>query len=177
VHGQDQRVMVSQVSASIGHINGAISMELSYTRRDVPLLVGCLAALAAGCTPGASPRSSTSVYVRHLPPTATDVMEAVIRNHAIDNTVDSSCDNFGHWFDQTMGRQFAYLIEGLEQGKRGWVEIRTAPRRAPSGLYWRAMVMFHIDLDGPDPFNFGADFLICQSDGLVIASSFKCPGL
>jgi hypothetical protein len=39
------------------------------------------------------------------------------------------------------------------------------------------MVMFHIDLDGPDPFNFGADFLIRQSDGLVIASSFKCPGL
>ena len=148
-----------------------------HASRDASILMMFLAALSAGCTPGASLKNSSAVYVRHLPPTAADVMEAAIRSHGIDNTVDRSCDNFGHWFDQTMGRQFAYLIEGLEQGKRGWVEIRTASRRAPSGMYWRAMVMFHIDLDGPDPFNFGADFLIRQSDGLVISSSFKCPGL
>lgn len=131
---------------------------------------------AAGCTPTGA-QAPPDVYVRHLPPTAADVMEAAVRMHRIDHTVDGSCYNIGHWFDRTLGRQMAYLIEGLEAGKRGWVEIRTAPRRAPSGWYWRAMVLFHLDMDGPDPFVFGADFLIRQSDGLVVPSSFMCPGV
>ena len=141
------------------------------------LLVGWAPLFAvAGCTSTAA-QDPTDVYVRHLPPTEADIMEAAVRMHRIDHTVDGSCYNIGHWFDRTLGRQMAYLIEGLEAGKRGWVEIRTAPRRAPSGWYWRAMVLFHLDMDGPDPFVFGADFLIRQSDGLVVPSSFMCPGV
>jgi hypothetical protein len=131
---------------------------------------------AAGCTPTGA-QASPAVYVRHLPPTEADIMEAAVRMHRIDHTVDGSCYNIGHWFDRTLGRELSNLIEGLERGKSNWVEVRMAPRRAPSGMYWRAMVMFHIDEDGPDPFISGADFLIRQSDGLVIPSSFKCPGL
>jgi hypothetical protein len=131
---------------------------------------------AAGCA-STETQAPSAVYVRHLPPTEADIMEAAIRMHRIDHTVHGSCYNIGHWFHRTLGRQFAYLIEGLEEGKRGWVEIRTAPRRAPSGWYWRAMVLFHLDMDGPDPFVFGADFLIRQSDGLVVPSSFMCPGV
>jgi hypothetical protein len=133
------------------------------------------AVLLAACT--SVNAVAPEIRVRHLPPTKADVIEAAIRMHHIDHSVHWSCDNIGHWFDKTLGRQFAYLIEGLEQGKTNWVEVRIAPRRAPSGMYWRAMVMFHIDLDGPDPFNFGADFLIRQTDGLVVPSSFTCPGV
>jgi hypothetical protein len=131
---------------------------------------------AAGCTPTGA-QAPPDVHVRALPPTEADVIEAAIRMHRIDHTVHGSCYNIGHWFDRTLGRELSNLIEGLERGKINWVEVRMAPRRAPSGMYWRAMVMFHIDEDGPDPFISGADFLIRQSDGLVVPSSFKCPGL
>ena len=133
-----------------------------------------IALLFAGCATSAG---ASEIRVRHLPPTKADVMEAAIRMYGIDHTVHGSCGNIGHWFDRTLGRELSNLIEGLERGKINWVEVRMAPRRAPSGMYWRAMVMFHIDEDGPDPFIFGADFLIRQSDGLVVPSSFKCPGL
>ena len=138
-----------------------------------PLLA--LAFLVAGCA-SAQPAAS-EIRVRHLPPTRADVIEAAIRSHDVDDTVDSSCDNFGHWYDPTMSRHLANMIAWSERGEVNWVEVRIAPRRAPSGMYWRAMVLFRIDTEGPDPYSGGADFLIRQSDGLVIPSSFKCPGL
>jgi hypothetical protein len=142
--------------------------------RALPILASLF---AVACCASNGTQAPPAVYVRHLPPTEADIMEAAIRMHGIDHTVHGSCYNIGHWFDRTLGRQLAYLIEGLEAGKRGWLEVRTAPRRAPSGMYWRAMVLFHLDMDGPDPFVFGADFLIRQSDGLVVPSSFTCPGV
>jgi hypothetical protein len=142
--------------------------------RALPILASLF---AVACCASNGTQAPPAVYVRHLPPTEADIMEAAIRMHGIDHTVHGSCYNIGHWFDRTLGRQLAYLIEGLEAGKRGWLEVRTAPRRAPSGMYWRAMVLFHLDMDGPDPFVFGADFLIRQSDGLVVPSSITCPGV
>jgi hypothetical protein len=142
--------------------------------RALPILASLF---AVACCASNGTQAPPAVYVRHLPPTEADIMEAAIRMHGIDHTVHGSCYNIGHWFDRTLGRQLAYLIEGLEAGKRGWLEVRTAPRRAPSGMYWRAMVLFHLDMDGPDPFVFGADFLIRQSDGLVVPSSSTCPGV
>lgn len=105
-----------------------------YIRAEAFVCAVSLWALASGCALEASSRNP-AVYVRHLPPTAMDVMEAAIRSRDIDRTVEPSCAGIGHWFDPTLGRQFAYLVEGLEPGKRGWVEVRTAPRRAPSGMY------------------------------------------
>ena len=148
-----------------------------YTRDRLTMVPMFVAALSAGCTLEALPKDPSAVYPRHLPPTAADVMEAAIRSRDVDDTVDSSCGNFGHWYDRTMSRHLANMIAWSERGEVNWVEVRIAPRRAPSGMYWRAMVLFRIDTEGPDPYSGGADFLIRQSDGLVIPGSFKCPGL
>ena len=131
-----------------------------------------LAGLIAACA--SSP--ARELRVRHLPPTKADVIEAFMRSHEIGPSIDWSCDSFGTWEDQTMGRHLANLIAWSDPEKVNWVEIRIVPRRAPARLYWRATVLFRIDLEGPDPYTGGADFLIRQSDGAVIPSSFACPG-
>ena len=132
--------------------------------------------IVGGLTAACVSSPAAQIRVRHLPPTKADVIEAFMRSHDIGASVHGSCSGFGTWEDQTMGRHLANLIASSDPEKVNWVEIRIVPRRAPARLYWRATVLFRIDLEGPDPYTGGADFLIRQSDGAVIPSSFACPG-
>ncbi len=136
-----------------------------------------LSAITVGCTPNPSPLGTPAVYVNHLPPTKADIIEAVIRSHDVSLNVHWSCYSVGDLDDRTMGRYIGRLISFVMQGETNWVEVTLVPRRAPAGMYWRATAMFHLALDSEDPFNYGVQFLVRQRDGLVIASSFSCPGV
>jgi hypothetical protein len=116
------------------------------------------------------------VHVRHLPPDKTDIIEALIRSEGVPLTVDRSCSSVSDIKDGTVGRYTSSLISYLEEGETNWVEVTVVPWRAPAGMYWRATVTFHVALNSEDPFNYGVQFLIRQSDGLVVPSSFSCPG-
>lgn len=122
------------------------------------------------------PETATEIRVRHLPPSETDIIEAVIRTHDVSLNVHWSCYNVGDFDDRTIGRYIGRLISFGKQGEANWVEVTVVPRRAPTGMYWRATVMFHIALDKEWLSSYGAEFLVRQRDGAVIPSSFSCPG-
>ena len=143
--------------------------------RITPIALAALLFVLTGCA--ASQQMVTSeVHIRHLPPDKTDIIEALIRSEGVPLTVDRSCSSVSDIKEGTVGRYISSLISYLKEGETNWVEVTVVPRRAPAGMYWRATVMFHIALDSEDPFNYGVQFLIRQSDGLVIPSSFSCPG-
>jgi hypothetical protein len=115
--------------------------------------------------------------VHHLPPTRADVIEAAIRMH--DEPLE------GHfWCDglvedtkpRTLGRYLAGLVSWQEPGGVNVVDVDLIPREAPVGKLWQATIMFPTG-DGAEAYaNYGVMFMIRQSDGLVLASSFVCPG-
>ena len=143
--------------------------------RITPIALAALLFVLTGCA--ASQQMVTSeVHIRHLPPDKTDIIEVLIRSEGVPLTVDRSCSSVSDIKDGTVGRYTSSLISYLKEGETNWVEVTVVPRRAPAGMYWRATVMFHIALDSEDPFNYGVQFLIRQSDGLVVPSSFSCPG-
>ena len=139
-------------------------------------IVTVLSILVAGCV-AERPAPASEVRVRHLPPDKTDIIEAVILSYDIPLTVDRSCYNVSDTANGTVGRYISDLISYLKEGETNWVEVTVVPRRAPAGMYWRATVMFHIALDSEDPFNYGVQFLVRQEDGVVIPTSFSCPGV
>jgi hypothetical protein len=143
--------------------------------RITPIALAALLFVLTGCA-ASQPMVTSEVHIRHLPPDKTDIIEVLIRSEGVPLTVDRSCSSVSDIKDGTVGRYTSSLISYLKEGETNWVEVTVVPRRAPAGMYWRATVMFHIALDSEDPFNYGVQFLIRQSDGLVVPSSFSCPG-
>jgi hypothetical protein len=132
-------------------------------------------AAVAGCSvPGGHEKY---VRLQELPPTRAAVIDAALRSYDVPLTVHSSCTSVGDDEDRTVGRYLAQLISLFEIGQDNSVEVRIVPREAPSGRYWRASMMLRTLVSNGDGFYYGVEFLIRQSDGGVIPTSFSCPGL
>ena len=138
-----------------------------------PLLA--LAFLVAGCA-SAEPAAS-EIRVRHLPPTRADLIEAAIRMHGEPLEGHSWCKGLVQDTNTpTLGRYLASLIAWQEPGGVNVVDVDLIPREAPVGKLWQATIMFPTGDGGEAYVNYGVMFMIRQSDGLVLASSFVCPG-
>lgn len=139
------------------------------------VLLALLSGMAAGCAPRSASDSLPEIRVRNLPPTKSDIIEAVIRSSDLPRTVHWSC-----WSPveggTTIGRYLADRLASLEPDAQNWIEVRTVPWRAPTGSYWKSTVTFHAALDKEWLSSYGIEFLIRQRDGAVVPGSFSCPG-
>jgi hypothetical protein len=130
--------------------------------------------LLAGC---ATDAACPEIRVRHLPPTKADVIEAAIRMYDEPLEGHDWCDGLVNETEpHTLGRYLAGLISWQEQGDVNWTEVTIHPRESPAGKWWQANVMFVGGDGGESLWGYGVYFMIRGSDGLVIASSFVCPG-
>jgi hypothetical protein len=134
-----------------------------------------IALLLAGCA-SAEP-VAPEIRVRHLPPTRADVIEAAIRMQEEPLAGHSWCKGLVEdTKSPTLGPYLASLIAWQEPGGVNFVDVDLIPREAPVGKLWQATIMFPTG-DGAEAYaNYGVMFMIRQSDGLVLASSFVCPG-
>jgi hypothetical protein len=130
--------------------------------------------LLAGCATGAA---RPEIRVRHLPPTKADVIEAAIRMYDEPLEGHDWCDGLVEETKPgTLGRYLARLISWQEPGWVNWVDVDIRSREAPVGKIWQADVMVIGGDGGEIAFGYGVIFLIRQSDGVVLSSSFVCPG-
>ena len=138
-----------------------------------PLLA--LAFLVAGCA--SDEPAASEFHVRRLPPTRADVIEAAIRMQEEPLAGHSWCKGLVEdTKSPTLGPYLASLIAWQEPGGVNFVDVDLIPREAPVGKLWQATIMFPTG-DGAEAYvNYGVMFMIRQSDGLVLASSFVCPG-
>ena len=132
------------------------------------LLIFALLGCASAATPG-------QVRVAHRPPDRTDILEALILSEAVSLAGDPGCAWVGEGEDRTLGRYLAGLFTGPYESNTdapgvNWIEIATTPEPADAGALWRSRVLVHAGERQPQ----GLEFLIRQSDGLVLADSFRC---
>jgi hypothetical protein len=133
-----------------------------------------IALLFGGC---ATEAGAPEIRVRHLPPTKADVIEAAIRMYDEPLEGHDWCDGLVDDTEpRTLGRYLAGLISWQEQGDVNWTEVTIHPTESPAGKLWQANVMFVGGDGGESLWGYGVYFMIRASDGLVIASSFVCPG-
>ncbi len=165
--------------------NGAASVayELELLHSCLMLIPSAYAAVIlialALCACASNPQDANGqdVHVRHLPPTGADVIEAAIRMQEEPLHGHDWCSGLvDDTKPQTLGRYLASLISWQEPGAVNFVNVELIPREAPDGNLWQATIMFPTG-DGHEAYaNYGVMFMIRQSDGLVLASSFVCPG-
>jgi len=91
---------------------------------------------AAASTPAA-------MHVSHQPPSAKDVIDAVIASGGVPLRVSSTCANVGtEPSDATIGRYLAgFLAELSSPTKKNWIETKVEPGSSPAGepvTFWRA---------------------------------------
>lgn len=112
----------------------------------------------------------------HLPPDRTDILEALILSEAVSLAGDPGCAwTAEEEADRTLGRYLAGLFTGPYESYTdapgvNWIEIATTPEPADAGALWRSRVLVHAGAREPR----GLEFLIRQSDGRVLAGSFRC---
>jgi hypothetical protein len=151
----------------------ALALELMHTCVRMRAALALLFLALAGCISTAS--SGLGVHVAHLPPDRTDILEALILSEAVSLTGDPGCAWAGEGEDRTLGRYLAGLFTGpyqsyTDEPGENWIEIATKPEPADAGALWRSRVLVHAGAREPQ----GLEFLIRQSDGLVLADSFRC---
>ena len=92
--------------------------------------------------------------------------------------VSSTCRDVGtEASDATIGRYLAgFMAEMSSPETPNWIETRVTEGATPDGepAWICAMTLRH--RDGDDRWGWGVQFLVRQSDGLVIADSFTCTG-
>jgi hypothetical protein len=150
-------------------------------------LATAMIALAAcgGGTPAPAPQTPAPaataahiVRVRHLPPTAKDVIDAAIESGTVPLSVSATCTSVGtEPTDATIGRYLAgFLAELSSPDKKNWIEtkIDTGWSRAGDPVSICTLVIRHED--GDDRWGWGVRFQIRSTDGLVLNDSFTCVG-
>jgi hypothetical protein len=141
----------------------------------VPALTALLLVSSTGCA--VQPPRTSEVRIRHLPPTKGDVIEAAIRSHDVPLSVHYSCSTMVGSKRSTIGDYLAEQILSFSETASKWIDVDFVPVQTPSGFYWDATVIFHFLESNGDPFEYGVRFLIRQSDGGVVPTSFSCPGV
>ena len=138
--------------------------------RSIPVV---LFLLLAGCV--SNPLADPGLRVGHLPPDRTDILEALILSEAAPLATDPDCAWETEETDRTLGRYLAGLLTGpyevfTDEPGVNWIEIATAPETSQERALWLSRVLIHAGEREVQ----GLEFLIRQSDGLVLADSFRC---
>jgi hypothetical protein len=136
---------------------------------------------AAGGTrrpPAETPTAPQAVHIANQPPSAKDVIEAVIASAAIPLSVSPTCANVGtEPSDATIGRYLAgFLAELTSPSKKNWVETKVEPGRSASGEPVSICTLTLRHEDGDDRWGWGVRFQVRSSDGLVLTNTFTCVG-
>jgi len=123
-------------------------------------------------------RGQHDVRVAHLPPSAKDVIDAVIASGSVALSVSPTCRNVGtEPSDATIGRYLAgFMAELSSPEKKNWIETQIEPGTAASGEPVSICRLTLRHVDGDDRWGWGVQFLVRTSDGLVLADSFTCTG-
>jgi hypothetical protein len=142
---------------------------------------GTRSSAADGSAPAASSLSAPApvqVHVSHQPPSAKDVIDAVIASGGVALTVSPSCANVGtEPSDATIGRYLAgFLAELAAPDKKNWIETNIEPGRSKTGEPVSICTLTLRHQDGDDRWGWGVQFQVRSSDGLVLADSFTCVG-
>jgi len=130
-------------------------------------------------TPAAQSASTrAAVHVAHRPPSAKDVIDAVIASGSVPLSVSSTCSSVGtEPSDTTIGRYLAgFLAELSSPAKKNWIETKVEPGRSAAGEDVSICTLTVRHEDGDDRWGWGVRFHVRSSDGLVLADSFSCTG-
>jgi hypothetical protein len=163
---------------------GRVSVRLS-------LLVGMLSLVLSSCQPhAAEPKNppleasppgngsgGSAVTVQHLPPTAKDVIDALLSSSQVP-LADPSCRNAGtEAEDKTIGRYLSGFLAELSDDKaKNAIETSIEAQQLPTGeAVWQCRVMIRHALK-EDIWRWGVQFSVQQKDGLVKPDSFRCVG-
>ncbi len=138
------------------------------------------AAPAAESKPAAAQAAATPAAIRvaHQPPTAKDVIDAVIASGSVPLSVSSTCANVGtEPSDATIGRYLAgFLAELSSPTKKNWIETKVEPGRSAAGEPVSVCTLTLRHEDGDDRWGWGIRFQVRSSDGLVLSNSVTCVG-
>ncbi|MFO1304750.1 MAG: hypothetical protein U1F54_13540 [Burkholderiales bacterium] len=145
------------------------------------------AALAAACgaqgdakaeAPAAQQGQRAPVVVKHRPPTAKDVIDAVLASAHVPLSVSPTCRNVGtEPADRTLGRYLAGFMAGMSrESDRNWIETHVEPGPASDRepVWICRMTLRHAD--DRDLWGWGVLFRVRQRDGRVLEDSFVCTG-
>ena len=140
--------------------------------------------MLASCGQGASPKenagvpSQPAVHVAHRPPSAKDVIDAVIASGSVALNVSPTCQNVGtEPSDATIGRYLAgFMAELSSPDKKNWIETQIEPGTSASGEPVSICRLTLRHVDGDDRWGWGVQFHVRTSDGLVLVNSFTCTG-
>ena len=129
-------------------------------------------------SPKSGSGSSREVYVAHQPPSAKDLIAAVLASQDVSLQVSSTCHNVGtEPSDATIGRYLAgFLAEMSSPDKKNWLETASETGTSARGepVWVCNLTLRHVD--GDDRWGWGVSFQVRRSDGLVLAESFICTG-
>ena len=157
------------------------------TRVCLALLTVALAACGSSPSTTAAPPSAAAaqpapgpaaVRVAHVPPTAKDVIDAVIASGGVALSVSPTCSNVGtEPSDTTVGRYLAgFLAELSTPDKKNWIETKVEPGQSAAGEPVSICTLTVRHEDGDDRWGWGVRFHVRSSDGLVLGNSFTCTG-
>jgi hypothetical protein len=123
-------------------------------------------------------RGQQDVRVAHLPPSAKDIIDAVIASGGVALSVSPTCKSVGtEPSDATIGRYLAgFMAELSSPEKKNWIETQVEPGTAVSGEPVSICRLTLRHVDGDDRWGWGVQFHVRTSDGLVLANSFTCTG-
>jgi hypothetical protein len=147
-------------------------------RPSVVLLA--LAVVSCGSTSEPRPISppAAAFHVAHQPPSAKDVIDAVIASGSVPLAASAGCANAGtEPSDTTIGRYLAgFLAELSSPDKKNWIETKIEPGRSAAGDPVSICSLTLRHEDGDDRWGWGVQFQVRSSDGLVLSNSFTCTG-
>jgi hypothetical protein len=145
------------------------------------LAIVAAAALAAAC--GGEPQPSgpsapAAFVVAHRPPTAKDVIDAVLASASLELAASPTCNNVGtEPTDRTIGRYLAgFMAEMARDDASNWIETEVAPGAGASAepVWICKLTLRH--RDAVDRWGWGVMFHVRQRDGAVLDKSFICTG-
>ena len=146
------------------------------------ILAGVVAAASCGASSSpqdtAGSRTQPEVRVARQPPTAKDVIDAVIASGGVALNVSPTCNNVGtEPSDATIGRYLAgFMAELSSPDKKNWIETQVESGTSAKGEPVSVCRLTLRHLDGDDRWGWGVQFHVRKSAGLVLADSFTCTG-
>ena len=152
-------------------------MKYAWLLPGVLLLASCGATGPRDQQKAVAP-APKEVHVAHRPPTAKDIIDAVIASGGVSLNVSPTCRNVGtESTDATIGRYLAgFMAELSAPDKQNWIETNVEPGTSATGEPVSVCRLTLRHVDGDDRWGWGVQFHVRQSDGLVLADSFTCTG-
>jgi len=147
-------------------------------RRLAIVAVAVLAAACGGQPQPSAPSAPTAFIVAHRPPTAKDVIDAVLASAALELAQSPTCRNVGtEPTDRTIGRYLAgFMAEMTREDASNWIETEIAPDAGTGAdpVWICKLTLRH--RDAVDRWGWGVMFHVRQRDGAVLEKSFVCTG-